>query len=118
MAFPPPEELLNYPTRLVDGCNLLCGKVKTIRGNPKFFIFNPISDDPHLFLGLVDAFSAKQSHSIIKNDAILLHRIEGSHAPSAVNPDAANKMPAIDLPLIKTFVALIIAVHNTSLAGR
>ncbi len=68
MAFPPAEKYFNVPTELIDGCDFFRREVKSVRGNPIYFIINAVANNPQLLFCLIDSSSAKKHNCIVKNE--------------------------------------------------
>ena len=123
VAFPPAKEDFDVPTEFKDHRNLLSGEIKAVCGNPIVNSINTVADKANWLFCLVNSWGAQQNDSIIKNEALRINCISFDHCLARTSFDAADKawlssakLFSFCLPEIKVLMALVVAIHNTSLA--
>ena len=117
MPFPPAEKGFYDPAQFISHCNLLRGKIIAVGGNPVIGPLYFIANNPNRLFCLIGPGGTKKDRCVIEDDTSGSDFVVFQQFLFGLIFDAADKMPFFFLPLIEILVALIIAVHHTSLAG-
>jgi hypothetical protein len=102
-AFPPAEKDFDFPAQLINGGDLLGGKIIPIGGDPVGLGAHPVGNHPDFFLGLVHPGGAQETKGVIEDNAARFG-FQGSEdffCRAGLNP--ADKILLLFLPEGKIF---------------
>src|ERR1035437_8566421 len=116
MAFPPAEEGLYVPAKLINLGNFFSRQVIPVGCYPVVLAINAVTNKAQLFLSLVCAFGAEKHYAVIEDNTVRIDDILSDDGFVSILLDTAYKKFLGGLPLIEVVMRLITTIQYTGFA--